>query len=85
MYPYKFGKKSPPHDLRSSYATATLYLFSGLALYSASVMVYQIYLYPSLYLALDRFIAVAFFHKAFAVTPKARRRIQVTSAPTVLL
>ena len=22
MYPYKFGQKSPPHDLRSSYATA---------------------------------------------------------------
>ena len=22
MYPYNFGQKSPPHDLRSSYATA---------------------------------------------------------------
>ena len=22
MYPHKFGKKLPPHDLRSSYATA---------------------------------------------------------------
>ena len=50
----------------------TLYLCSGIALYSASVTVYHIYLYPSLFLALDRFIAVAFPHKAFAITPKVR-------------
>ena len=47
----------------------TLYFFLGATRYSASVMVFNIYLYPSLFLALDRCIAVAFPHKAFAITP----------------
>ena len=50
----------------------TLDFFLGITRFSASGTVFNIYLYPSLFLALDRCIAVAFPHKAFALTPKVR-------------
>ena len=49
-----------------------LYSLLGVARFSISVTFFNIYLYPSLFLALDRCIAVAFPHKLISVLHKVR-------------
>ena len=49
-----------------------LYFWVGIARFSVSLAVFNMYLYPSLFLALDRCIAVAFPHKVFSVSRKIR-------------
>ena len=54
------------------FVNESLYIYMGMMRYSFSLMVFSHYLYPSLFLAVDRFIAVAFPHKVFDISRKVR-------------
>ena len=49
-----------------------LYIYLGMIRFSLSALVFSHYLYPSLFLAVDRFIAVRFPHKVFSISRKVR-------------
>ena len=54
------------------YVKRFLCTFYAIARFTSGVVVYSLYLYPSLFLAVDRFIAVAFPHKVKDIAPKTR-------------
>ena len=54
------------------FVNESLYIYIGMIRYSFSLMVFSHYLYPSPFLALDRFIAVGFPHRVFDISRKVR-------------